>query len=100
MTDYTILFFYVILGFVGVVFHWWKKHYIDLTTNDTLQEYLFHDLKSTFNAVCTIIGSEITLTISNSADAWSLGAVSGAFAVGYTLDSFFNRSSDHNIKPR
>lgn len=98
MNEYLIMVFYVILGLVGLVSHWYKKVFIDETSNDTLKTYIFHDKKSTFNAICMIFSSEVTLAINNSEHFWSLSAVSGAFAVGYTLDSMFNRASDLKLK--
>ena len=95
MTDFSILLSYIAIGFVGALFHYVKKRYIECMILDSLEQYLFGHFRSTLNAAWSIVASEVTLAVANTADPFTLAAVAGAFTAGYTIDSALNRDSFH-----
>jgi hypothetical protein len=90
MNELTIAVVFIPLGFIGAYAHYFKKFYIDKTTNCTLLQYLRGNLPSTLYAIGTIIFSEISLASITS--SISLGAIVGALTAGYTADSVIDRA--------
>jgi len=83
---------FIMLGFVGAYAHYFKKFYIDKTTQCTLMEYLKGNLPSTLYTFGAIIFAEMSLSAVST--AISIGAVVGALTAGYTSDSILDCAPD------
>lgn len=92
--EYAVAGLYVALGFLGAYGHYFKKRFVDDTTEQNLIEYLKGDWTYTKKAVFAIITSEIALSISSGGTLPGLGAVVGAITLGYSSDSLVNKASD------
>lgn len=92
MNEFIMLIVFVVLGFVGAYAHYFKKFYIDKTTQCTLGEYLKGNLPQTLYAAGAVIFAELTLASATA--GISLGAIVGALTAGYTADSAINRAPD------
>jgi hypothetical protein len=96
MNEFVFALIYVAAGLAGAGAHWFKKHYIDQTTNDSFKEYLFTNLPTTFYTLAGIVFAEINLSLLQ-APAVSLVNIIGALTLGYTFDSGINKSSEAQL---
>lgn len=92
--EYLVACMYVLLGLFGGYGHYFKKRYVDSTTEQNLIEYLKGDWTSTKKAIFAIVTSEIALSISSGGTLPGLGAIIGAITLGYSSDSLVNKASD------
>jgi hypothetical protein len=95
MHEYLLAFFYIILGLIGAAGHYFKKRYIDETTDCSFKEYVLGEPKSTIKALFTIFSAEIALSLTGT---WPIGLnqLIGALTAGYTADSGMNKAPDYD----
>jgi hypothetical protein len=92
MNEFIIAALFIVLGYCGAYAHYFKKFYIDKTTQCTLGQYLKGNLPSTLYAAGTILFAEISLAATTT--AISMAAIVGALTAGYTADSAIDRAPD------
>ncbi|MDD5084230.1 MAG: hypothetical protein PHT88_04885 [Candidatus Moranbacteria bacterium] len=97
MNDYVNALIYIGFGLIGAGFHYGKKRWVDKTTNDTVSQYLFAHLPSTFYSLAGMAFAEANLSLLQTSSALSLANVIGALTLGYAADSGINRSTEAPI---
>lgn len=92
MSQFTRAILYIALGLVGGFVHWFKKRYIDGSTDKCFFRYLLDDKPSTWRALTGIASAEIGLAALQAGEVMALTELIGALSVGYSFDSTLNRS--------
>ena len=93
MAQYINTFLYIALGLLGAYLHYFKKRWVDGTTQQNLVDYLMTDKKSTVKALCAICAAEYALAISVQDIGFpALNELVGAVTAGFVADSSLNRA--------
>lgn len=87
---------HVLCGFLGAYLHYFKKRYIDETTQCSLAQYIKCEWKQTKRTGWTIVTTQIPLAIVAfaSGNAFTLNTIIGAITAGYAADSAVNKAPD------
>lgn len=93
--DYLFALIYIVVGLAGASGHYFKKRYIDRSTNDKFLDYIHLTDPNTQKAILSIVGAEILLSLSHTT-GWSfpLSELVACVTTGYASDSIMNRSSE------
>lgn len=95
MQQFIIALEFILFAYVGALGHYLKKRYIDDTTKDSLNYYLTVNRTATKQAMWTIAGSAIGLSLLHTNGYWlGLQELIGVLAAGYAVDSWLNKSSE------
>ena len=92
--DTKILGVYLIVGFIGIFFHYFKQ-WMTNSINGNFWTYLIGDCpRHTAAMIMTFVGSGIAYVYSGALDSSSWLAILGvAFSTGYSVDSAVNKGS-------
>ena len=97
MNQYVNALIYIVIGFVGAVGHYFKKRYVDNTTNQGFVSYLSDHKQSTVNAIGAIVMAEYGLSMTDDTVFLSLKEFVGALTAGYVADSGINKSQSKKV---
>lgn len=97
MIEYIWALLYIVLGLIGGAFHWVKKRYIDLTTEDSFWRYLVENSKHTRQATYAIICAEVALSLVHTGTGITLSELIGALTAGYMADSTLNKATPTGV---
>jgi hypothetical protein len=98
MHEYITALIYIILGLFSAYVHWYKKRYIDRTTNCSFFHYISDSFPATLWALGAILFAEVNLSFLQTTEWPSLRDIIAACGVGYGLDSGINRAADQETK--
>lgn len=88
--EYIIALKYIITGLAGVYAHWFKKRYVDNTTESNFLHYMNGKLTNTIYAIGGIFFAEAQMSLLQVGDM-GLKDFIAAFTLGYSIDSGVNR---------
>jgi hypothetical protein len=98
MYEYLTALLYIVFGLASAWVHWYKKRYVDRSTNCSFSHYISDSFPATLWALGAIIFAEVNLSFLQTTEYPSLKDVIAACGVGYSLDSGINRASDQEVK--
>jgi hypothetical protein len=83
------------LALIGMVYHWYEKKHLHLTTTASLMDYLLLERAATYRALKWMAAS-ITLIVLAHQGTWVLqvSEVAAALAAGYGFDNALNKAPD------
>jgi len=96
ITQFAILFLFLIIGILGACAHYFKKRYGDKTIDCSLLAYIKGNRPATLKAIYALFAAEFAIAVTHivSNSEFSLQEIGLAWTAGYMLDSWFNRPSE------
>ena len=95
MQAYLITLEFILLGCLGVMYHWYEKRFLHLTTETSLWYYLSTEKKATYKAARWMLGTCCTLAYAHTGGYIpELAELVGCLGAGYGFDNAFNKAID------